>query len=221
MYIAQEDEDEESSLVMVLADEHADVLLLGINSSPIDDMWYRDTRASIHLTGIKIFYQSLDESHKGVVRFGDGSSIRYEGKGEVHMECTNGERMIFENVLYMSGASFPKATEFRASKPLELVYADICGPIRPSTISGGKYFLLIFNDFSRLMWVTILKNKSEAFGAFKKFNTLAESESNGALIKCLRINHGGEFTYEEFSNWCEEKGIQRQLTTTYTPQKME
>ena len=64
-------------------------------------MWYLDTGASSHMTGMKTFYQSLDESHKGVVRFGDGSSIRYEGEGEVHVECTNGEQMIFENVLYI------------------------------------------------------------------------------------------------------------------------
>ena len=84
---------------------------------------------------------------------------------------------------------------------------------------GGSIFFLIVDDFSGLMWVAILKNKSEAFGAFKKFKTLAESESNGALIKCLRIDRGGEFTFEEFSKWCEEKGIRRQLTTSYTPQQ--
>ena len=32
------------------------------------------------MTSMKTFYQSLDESHKGVMRFGDGSSIRYETK---------------------------------------------------------------------------------------------------------------------------------------------
>ena len=37
-------------------------------------------------------------------------------------------------------APFPKSTKFRASKPLELVYADICGPITLSTINRGKYF---------------------------------------------------------------------------------
>ena len=91
MHIAQEDEEEESSLLMVRADEHPDVLLQGMNSSPIDDMWYLDTGASSHMTCMKTFYQSLDESHQRVVRFGDGSSSRYEGKGEVHVECTNGE----------------------------------------------------------------------------------------------------------------------------------
>ena len=83
----------------------------------------------------------------------------------------------------------------------------------------GSIFFLIVDDFSRLMLVAILKNKWEAFGAFKKFKTLAESESNGALIKCFRTDRGGELTSEEFSKWCEEKGIQRQLTTPYTPQQ--
>ena len=205
------------------------------------------------MTGMKTLYQSLDESHKGVVRFGNGSLIRYEGKGEVNVDCSNGELMIFKNVLFipklktnilslgnldshgcdirlrnsfltlhdgqerlltktlktrgnmyllklnivehclfvekndeeawlwhrkmchqiahtlhgmvkgnhaiglpssskfehkcsccMAGkharAPFPKSTEFRASKPLKLVYAEIFGPIIPLTINGGKYF---------------------------------------------------------------------------------
>ena len=54
------------------------------------------------------------------------------------------------------------------------------------------------------MWVAILKNNSEAFGAFKKFKTLARSESNGALVKCLKTDRGEQFTSEEFSKWCEE-----------------
>ena len=55
MCMAQEDEDEEkeSSLLMAVANEHADVLLHGMSSSPIDDMWYLDRRASSHMTGMK------------------------------------------------------------------------------------------------------------------------------------------------------------------------
>ena len=47
----------------------------------------------------------------------------------------------------------------------------------------GSIFLLIVDDFSRLMWVTILKNKLEAFRDFQKFKSLAKSESNGASAK--------------------------------------
>ena len=64
------------------------------------------------------------------------------------------------------------------------------GPISPSIINGGKYFFLIFDDFSQLIWVAILKNKLEAFRAFQKFKSLAKSESNGTSMKCLRTNHG-------------------------------
>ena len=93
-------------------------------------------------------------------------------------------------------APLPKSAEFRASNPLESVYVEICGLIRPSTITGGKYFLIIFYDLSQLMWVKILKNKSEAFRAFQKFKSLVEIESNGASIKFLRTNHGEELILE-------------------------
>ena len=84
---------------MVIANEHVDVLLQGMSSFLIDDMWYLYMGESSHMTSMKTFYQSLDKAHKGVVRFSDGSSIRCEGKGEVHVDYTNGEHMIFENVL--------------------------------------------------------------------------------------------------------------------------
>ena len=85
--MTQEDQDkeEESLLLMVIADEHADVLLQGMSGSPIDDMWYGDMGVSSHMTGMKTLYQFLEESPKRPVRFGDGSSIKYEDKGEVHV----------------------------------------------------------------------------------------------------------------------------------------
>ena len=104
MDMAQEDEDkkDESSLIIVLGDEHMNVLLQGMSDSPSDDMWYLDIGEISHMTSIKTFYHSLDESHTGVVRFYDGSSIRYEGKSEVHVDCPNDERMIFENIVYIT-----------------------------------------------------------------------------------------------------------------------
>ena len=66
-------EEEESSLLMMIADEHANALLQGMSSeTPIDDMRYLYMSASNHMTSMKTFYQYLDESHKGVVRFGYG-----------------------------------------------------------------------------------------------------------------------------------------------------
>ena len=76
---------------------------------------------------------------------------------------------------------FPKMTVFRANAPLELVFVDICGPISPPTLRGSQYFLLIVDDYSRLMWVTMMKLKFQALSHFKKFKLLAKAEK-GAKI---------------------------------------
>lgn len=38
-------------------------------------------------------------------------------------------------------------------------------------------------------------------------------------MKTLRTNHGGEFIYKPFLNYCKENGIQRQLIVRHTPQQ--
>ena len=53
---------------------------------------------------------------------------------------------------------------------------------------------------------------------FKKFKAFVEGES-GCRIQCLRTDRGGEFTSNEFNNFCSNQGIKRQLTTAYTPQQ--
>jgi len=57
-----------------------------------------------------------------------------------------------------------------------------------------------------MTWVTFLKDKSKAFGRFKVFRSLVEKES-GPTIKCLRLDKGGEFTSNEFVEYCEKHGI--------------
>lgn len=73
---------------------------------------------------------------------------------------------------------FPASAKLRAEKKLQLVHADICGPIAPSTPAGNKYFLLLVDvdDFSRMMWVYVIKAKSDAFETFQKFKAQVENE---------------------------------------------
>ena len=41
----------------------------------------------------------------------------------------------------------------------------------------------------------------------------------GEKLVCLRTKRGGEFTSKEFNDFCQDQGISRQLTTSYTPQQ--
>ena len=86
-------------------------------------------------------------------------------------------------------SSFPNESEYRASKRLQLIHGDICGPIQPSTVGGRRYYFLLIDDYSRLMWVAFLRENSDAFQHFKSFKNLSELESD-EKVKCLRTVRG-------------------------------
>lgn len=79
-------------------------------------------------------------------------------------------------------------------------------------------FMLFIDAYSKMMWVTFLKEKFEAFSKFKAFKALVENET-GKKLKCLRSDRGGEFTSNEFVKYCDEQGIKRQVSVPRTPQK--
>ena len=114
--------------------------------------------------------------------------------------------------------SFPNATPYRSAKALELLHADLCGPISPATPAHNRYIFVIIDDCTRYMWTILLKEKSEAFEKFKEFKSLVEKEVN-SKIGTLRTDRGGEFTSKEFHEFCNKSGIKRHLTAPYTPQQ--
>jgi len=114
--------------------------------------------------------------------------------------------------------SFPQATTYRAEKLLELIHADLCGPITPATSAGNKYIFVMIDDHSRYMWTVLLKAKSDAFGKFKIFKNRVEQETK-MRIQTLRTDRGGEFVSNDFNEYCENKGIKRHLTALYSPQQ--
>ncbi|KAJ4707148.1 Retrovirus-related Pol polyprotein from transposon TNT 1-94 [Melia azedarach] len=69
-----------------------------------------------------------------------------------------------------------------------------------------------------MTWVYFMNNKSQAFSCFKKFKSLAETQS-GVKVKKLRTDNGKEYISNEFDKFCEDAGIQHQLTVPYSPQQ--
>jgi len=98
------------------------------------------------------------------------------------------------------------------------VHSDLCGPINPTSNGGKRYIITFIDDFSRKIWVYFLQEKSEAFASFKHFKALAEKEV-GLPIKILRTDRGGEYNSLEFTEFCKDHGIKRQLTAAFTPQQ--
>jgi hypothetical protein len=69
---------------------------------------------------------------------------------------------------------FDKEEAWRASYPLELMHADLCGPMQNESIGGNRYSITFIDDFSIMCWVYFLRNKSDTFNLFKKFKALVE-----------------------------------------------
>ena len=67
---------------------------------------------------------------------------------------------------------------------LEYIQSDLWGPSKIPTHANGRYFISIIDDFSRRVWVYILKSKDEAFLKFKEWKTLVENQT-GKRIKRL------------------------------------
>ena len=114
--------------------------------------------------------------------------------------------------------SFKNNQAWRATEKLQLIHTDVCGPMKTTSLSGNKYFILFIDDYTRMCWVYFIKLKNEVFSVFKQFKALVENQSN-LSIKILRSDNGMEYTSSQFVEFCSTTGIEHQLTTPYTPQQ--
>jgi transposase InsO family protein len=101
---------------------------------------------------------------------------------------------------------------------LDYIHSDVWGPSPTIFYGGSSYFVTFIDDFSRKVWVYMLKRKADVFTVFKQFRVLVERRTSRS-IKCLRTDNGGEFTSMEFENYFKEFGIDWHKTTAYTPQQ--
>ena len=62
----------------------------------------------------------------------------------------------------MGKASF-KRKNYHSKEVLEMVHTDLCGPARIESYTGDKCFLLFVDDYSSIMTMMYLKEKSKAF----------------------------------------------------------
>ena len=113
---------------------------------------------------------------------------------------------------------FPRKSETRASKQGEKVHTDIIGPMPHMSLGGSRYALVFTDDFSRKSWIYFLRQKGETFDKFCLFKNMIQLET-GNKLKSLRSDRGGEYLSQYFIDYCNQTGIQRELTQARTPQQ--
>ena len=94
---------------------------------------------------------------------------------------------VCEDCVYgkMHHLPFPK-TSWRAKAPLELVHADIFGPTKTPSLGNKRYFIFFVDDYTRMVWLYFIQQKSDAFSKFLEFKALVERQS-GLKMKTLIV----------------------------------
>jgi len=86
------------------------------------------------------------------------------------------------------------------------------------SLGGAKYLVSFIDDYSRRLWVYLVKKKLDVFAIFKEFKPKLELES-GKKIKCLRTDNGEEYIDGDFLTFCKQAGIQQHFTIAHTLQQ--
>jgi hypothetical protein len=104
----------------------------------------------------------------------------------------------------------------RSKGILDLVHSNVCGPMPIPSSSGYLYYVTFIDDYSRT-WIFFMKTKDEVFSRFREFMSLVENQT-GKKIKLLRLDNRGEYTSNNFRDFCKEAGIKREMTKPFNPQ---
>ncbi|KAH9670747.1 hypothetical protein KPL70_017094 [Citrus sinensis] len=121
-------------------------------------------------------------------------------------------------VLGKSSRTSFKTAVHNTKGTLDYIHSYLWGPSQTISLGGAKYFLSFIDDYSRMVWVYVLKGKDEVFERFKQWKALVETQS-GRKIKRLRTDNGLEFCNKQFDDFCKLNGIARHKTVSYTPQQ--
>lgn len=147
-----------------------------------------------------------------VMKNGAVEGIAYDNKAEISRSncivCCEGKQ---------TRLPFPHSSR-RSKKVLEVVHADVCGPMETMSIGLSRYFLLFVGDYTRMSFVYFMKNKSEVFSYFKQFKLIFEKQMN-SNIKTLRIDNGTEFCSNEMKNFLKQCRVIHQRTNPYSPEQ--
>lgn len=106
---------------------------------------------------------------------------------------------------------FVECSEKRASRVLELIHTDVCGPVTPVGHDGSRYYVSFIDDWSRFTIIYTIRSKDQVFECFRQYEAMVTAKFERKISR-IRSDNGGEYRNEEFEKFCRLKGIQMECT---------
>jgi hypothetical protein len=96
----------------------------------------------------------------------------------------------------MRKLSFP-LSKCKSKKSFKLIYSIFWEQAPLDFFNGYKYVVIFIDDFLRITWLYLLKNKSEIFSQFVDFYNFVKKQFD-TKIKTFRSNNGMKFVNRSF-----------------------
>ena len=178
--------------------------------------------ADIPSTGLQALFalsassSSLHDSFLWHCRLGHPSFVKLKetlpwlNLSEFHCEsCELGKHHI---------SSYPSRTGPLTHRPFDLVHCDVWGPAPHPSPTGGKYYMVFVDDYTRASWTYILKSRKEVLSRVQHF-LLEIITQYDTIVKVLCTDNALEFTQKAIEELCLAHGIVHQTTCPYTSQQ--
>jgi Glu-tRNA(Gln) amidotransferase subunit E-like FAD-binding protein len=89
----------------------------------------------------------------------------------------------------------------------------------PRTRSEHAYYMTFRNDWSNVIWMHLLRNKNQAFDAFKKFQINIERSVDDCKIVTLRKNNVEKYIDQKFQNYLISQRINWNSRVSYVSEQ--
>ena len=160
----------------------------------------------------QVWHRRLGHLHTqspDILRKRDGTGIAFEGAVPDCDVCALGKAQQLAH---------PKTVNHKVSQPFQLCCGDLMEPFTPVTIGGYKYVSKITDEYTKWTAVYLLTNKNQALKSLELFVGSMVIPFGGRIVR-WRADKGGEYTGDEFRQYCLEKGIIQEFAATNTPQQ--
>jgi hypothetical protein len=113
---------------------------------------------------------------------------------------------------------------YKASEVLDCVHSDLSGKVHVpegqevpiKSVQSIKYVLTIIDEFSRKLFVFLLRKKSDAESEIMNWVKKVQN-AKGHKVKQFHSDHGGEFTSKELATFWKENGTEMTTVPANTP----
>lgn len=157
-------------------------------------------------TKSEIWYKRLGHASDGVL------------KRIQNLENINTRSHFCDSCIRAKQSRLPFLCFAKTSSCFDLIHVDIWGRYRHASIDGAHYFLSIVDEFSRGVWVYLMKTKTEAAYFLVMFYNMVETQF-GKRVKRIRTDNGSEFRSQHMLDFYMKHGILLETSCPYTPQQ--